>query len=80
MARKIPAQFRRLAPGLGTFGCYLVVVVSFLMFDKCSTCLGGQVIDWLFNSWKTNRKALMVEQVLVARKTLLSKYVLVAVH
>ena len=38
------------------------------------------MIDWLFNSWKTNRKALMVEQVLVARKTLLSKYVLVAVH
>ena len=34
------------------------------------------MIDWLFNCWK----ALMVEQVLVARKTLLSKYVLVAVH
>ena len=50
------------------------------MFDKCSTCLGGKVIDWLFNSWKATRKALMVEQVLVARKTLLSKYVLVAVH
>ena len=38
------------------------------------------MIDWLFNSWEANRKALMVEQVLVARKTLLSKYVLVAVH
>ena len=50
------------------------------MFDKCSTCLGGKLIHWLFNSWKATRKALMVEQVLVARKTLLSKYVLVAVH
>lgn len=38
------------------------------------------MIHWLFNSWKATRKALMVEQVLVARKTLLSKYVLVAVH
>ena len=32
------------------------------------------MIDWLFNSWKATRKALMVEQVLVA------KYVLVAGH
>ena len=38
------------------------------------------MIDWLFNSWEATRQALMVEQVLVARKTLLSKYVLVAVH
>ena len=38
------------------------------------------MVDWLFNSWKAIRKALMVEQVLVTRKTLLSKYVLVAVH
>ena len=38
------------------------------------------MVDWLFNSWKATRKALMVEQILMTRKTLLSKYVLVAVH
>ena len=44
------------------------------------------MVDWLFNSWKATRKALMVEQILVtrttlvARKTLQTKYVLVAVH
>ena len=35
------------------------------------------MIHWLFNSWKATRKALMVEQVLVTRKTLVAVHHLV---